>query len=256
VENGSAPFRVGWVLSDTTFTIKNLQSGDADVGITYSPAAEKIAADQGIIDEDIRFLFRDHFLIVGPHENPAKVDNSSDALTIVAKIFQSADKNSANTTLPTRWLSRYDKSATNIKESSLWLGIGQVCIESYPRVLQALTKCNQVPWATPYSTWYHQYIAFPVQALTTAIQLKEYTLTDRGTILSLPPDVAKQTTIYKASSDDLDDILLNPAHLLVGKKAQNSNMAYQFVDWATGCKGQKVITDFRKNGEQLYTGAP
>ncbi|KAK1980215.1 hypothetical protein LZ30DRAFT_795943 [Colletotrichum cereale] len=41
VKNGSAPFRVGWVLSDTTFTIKYLQSGDADVGITYSAAPEK-----------------------------------------------------------------------------------------------------------------------------------------------------------------------------------------------------------------------
>lgn len=143
MQNGSAPFRVGWVLSDTTFTIKNLQSGDADVGITYSPAAEKIAADQGIIDEGIHFLFRDHFVIVGPRENPANVDNSSDALTIVAKIFQAADKNSANTTLPTRWLSRYDKSATNIKESSLWLGIGQVRIDSFPRVSQELTEVSR-----------------------------------------------------------------------------------------------------------------
>lgn len=89
-----------------------------------------------------------------------------------------------------------------------------------------------------------------------AIQLKEYTLTDRGTYLSLPKDVASQATIYKASTDSEDDVLLNPAHLLVGKKAQNATIAYQFVDWATGVDGQKVITSFKKNGEQLYSGAP
>ncbi|KAJ6488732.1 hypothetical protein DFH09DRAFT_948252, partial [Mycena vulgaris] len=43
VENGSAPFRVGWVLSDNTFTIKYLQSGDAEVGITYNPASENMS---------------------------------------------------------------------------------------------------------------------------------------------------------------------------------------------------------------------
>lgn len=114
-----------------------------------------------------------------------------------------------------------------------------------------------MPWATPYSTWYHQYIAFPVQALTVSIQLKEYTLTDRGTLLSLPKDLANQTRIYKKATDNEDDPLLNPAHLIVGKKLQNPTVANEFVEWAT-CKngGQRVITDFKKNGEQLYSGAP
>lgn len=32
------------------------------------------------------------------------------------------------TTPPVRFLSRYDKSATNIKDSLLWVSIGQVCL--------------------------------------------------------------------------------------------------------------------------------
>lgn len=126
VKNGSKPFRVAWVLSDNTFTIKYLQSGDADVGITYNKNAEKLAIDQGIArpDPDYHYLFRDHFLITGPPENPAGVNTSSDASTIFAQIYQGADQ--ANSTIPVRFLTRYDKSATNIKESELWLGIGQV----------------------------------------------------------------------------------------------------------------------------------
>jgi ABC-type tungstate transport system permease subunit len=126
VKNGSEPFSIGWILSDTTYTIRHLQSGEADMGITYSPAAEKIAGDQGIIDPKTHYLFRDHFLIVGPVENPANLSNSSDVEMIMARIFQSAENNTATTEIPTRWLSRYDKSATNIKESQLWLSIGQV----------------------------------------------------------------------------------------------------------------------------------
>jgi ABC-type tungstate transport system permease subunit len=123
------------VLSDTTFTIRNLDSGDADVGVTYSAAAEKIAAKQGIIDSTIYYLFRDHFLITGPKEDPAKIANISDVDTIMSTLHQSAEKNAANTTIPTRFLSRYDKSATNIKESQLWLGIGQVSDALYTPIL-------------------------------------------------------------------------------------------------------------------------
>ena len=113
-----------------------------------------------------------------------------------------------------------------------------------------------MPWATAYSTWYHQYITFPLQALTAAIKLDEYTLTDRGTFLSLPANLTSQTTIFKASTDEADDPLLNPAHLLVGAKAPNPKTAAAFAEWIISPAGQDVIKGFKKNGEQLYTPAP
>lgn len=137
-----------------------------------------------------------------------------------------------------RFLTRYDKSATNIKDSQLWIEIGEV------------------PWATAYSTWYHQYIAYPIQALTAAILLNEYTITDRGTYLSISTELQNQTTIYKAATDNASDPLLNPAHILIGKGAKNEKMADQFTQWAISAEGQKVITGFKKNGQQLYTAAP
>lgn len=66
--------------------------------------------------------------------------------------------------------------------------------------------------------------------------------------------MADETVIYKAATDDEDDPLLNPAHLLIGEGAPK--MAQTFTDWALGPNGQKVITDFKKNGEQLYSAAP
>jgi ABC-type tungstate transport system permease subunit len=92
--------------------------------------------------------------------------------------------------------------------------------------------------------------------LTAAILLQEYTVTDRGTFLSLPTNLTSQTIIYKAATDDANDLLLNPAHLLVGKKAAHAGMANNFVTWVTSARGQKVITGFKKDGQQLYTGAP
>jgi ABC-type tungstate transport system permease subunit len=236
VKNGSDPFEVAWITSDNTGTINYLKSGDVDVGITYVPASENIAIDQGTALAPSYYIFRDHFLLVGPPANPANISTNSDILTIFSDLFAAAA--AATSALPVRFLSRYDKSATNMKESTLWLSIGQA------------------PWATPYSTWYHQYIAFPIQALTAAILLQEYTITDRGTYLSLPSNLTSQTVIYKASTDNATDLLLNPAHLLVGAKAAYPNIANSFAQWCISSRGQSVITGFQKNGQQLYSGAP
>ena len=95
-----------------------------DVAITYTESAERVAVKQAIAVEPIYYLFRDHFLIVGPKSNPAKISNTTDVKTMFSQLFASAE--AGNTNPPTRFLSRYDKSATNIKEESLWISIGQV----------------------------------------------------------------------------------------------------------------------------------
>ncbi|KAF7717964.1 Uncharacterized protein PECH_004666 [Penicillium ucsense] len=113
--------------------------------------------------------------------------------------------------------------------------------------IQAKVKNGSQPFA---------YIAYPIQALTAAITLNEYTITDRGTFLSISRELQNQTTIYKAATDDPSDPLLNPAHILIGKGAKNEKMADEFTQWAISADGQQVITSFKKNGQQLYTGAP
>lgn len=175
-------------------------------------------------------------MLVGPPSNPANLSKADDILSQFSALHAAAEGEATEPAV--RFLSRFDKSATNIKETLLWAGIGQV------------------PWATAYSTWYHQFIAFPIQALTAAIKLEEYTITDRGTILSIDKDLRGKTVVYKAGSDKAGDLLLNPAHLLVGEKAPNPKEAEAFADWLVGKKGQAVITGFKKDGEQLYTGAP
>lgn len=162
--------------------------------------------------------------------------HNQDIKSQFSEIYTAAENGTSDP--PVRFLTRYDKSATNIKDSSLWLSIGQV------------------PWATKYSPWYHQYIAYPIQALNVAIKLEEYTITDRGTFLSIEQDVASKAVIFKASTDEPSDPLLNPAHILVGKNPKYEKMADKFAQWAIGSEGQKVITVFNKNGQQLYTGAP
>jgi len=241
---GYEPFEVGWYLGDTTQSLAYLASGSVDIAVTYNEAAEKQSLDSGAAVERV-YGFRDHFYLVGPTSNPADLDVTNDGiLTMFNKIVTVGNEDIVTpptTRVATRFLSRYDKSATNIKESELFITIGQV------------------PWGLDYSKWYHQYPRFPLQALEAASVLSEYTITDRGTWLSSPTNVTDALTIYKAGTDDATDLLLNPAHVLLGAKADEvyKGVWSEFMLWVVSpLGGQKIISEFEKNGEVLYSPAP
>ncbi|KAG6853765.1 hypothetical protein C0991_001595 [Blastosporella zonata] len=241
-ELNCAPFLVGWYLGDTTESLAFLANGSVDVAVTYNAAAEaqieKIqAAAQRV------YGFRDHFLLVGPDSNPANLSpDNDDIFAMFNKIVSVGNADATDPPkerVPVRFLSRFDKSATNIKESELFITIGQV------------------PWAFAYSKWYHQYPCFPLPALEAASLLSEYTVTDRGTWLSSPSSVTGKLTIFKAGSDEASDPLLNPAHVLRGSRAANVEMAQSFMKWVVAKEGgQKIVVGFKKEGEVLYSGAP
>ncbi|KAL8681653.1 MAG: hypothetical protein Q9224_005492 [Gallowayella concinna] len=235
---GREPFAVAWIKSDTAGSFNNLASGAADLSITYHPAAEDIAKQQGFTDRS-EYAWRDHFMIVGPTKNPAKLDPSS--AKSVQDLFSQLFRGAVNDPAAVRFLSRYDKSATNVKEEYIWTTIGQV------------------PWAYPYSDLYHRYNAYPFQALEVAAKLEEYTLVDRGTWLGVKEEVRKDMTVFMESHDeDEDQTLLNPAHALVGAWGKYRDTAIAFADWMIKDEGgQKVVAEFKnKNGDLLYTKAP
>ncbi|THC89714.1 hypothetical protein EYZ11_010846 [Aspergillus tanneri] len=253
-------FRVGWVKGDTTQTINNLKEHKIDIGITYHQVAEQNAIGGGFAKgcnyerddkEDHKkcyqkpcfdsctnpverpcSTFTDHFYLVGPKENPAKIDPSKDDITTTfRKIYEAGERGEV------RFLTRFDKSATNIKDSEMWIGIGQV-----------------------YSDWYHQYIAFPVEALTEAIKQGEYTITDRGTFLTLmssSKDLTDNTTIYR-KGENCGDPLLNPADIIVSGQPLDSHKPYMddFVRWVHDSDGQAVIRNYIKPPQKycFYNG--
>ncbi|RXW22430.1 hypothetical protein EST38_g3427 [Candolleomyces aberdarensis] len=239
------PFSIGWYLGDTTESLAYLEAGTVDVAITYNEAAEFQSIATGAATRSV-YGFRDHFVLVGPKSNPAKLKPEDDILMMFRKIVIQGNADSLNPPDPTvrppaRFLSRFDKSATNIKESELFIKIGQV------------------PWGLPYSTWYHQYPQYPQDALQAAALLSEYTLTAPYALLASPSNTAKNLEIFKAGGDDPDDLLLNPAHVLLGAKANPEDIAVgmAFLDWVNdSLGGRKVVKEFKKNGQVLYSEPP
>jgi len=252
------PFKIGWYLGDTTQSLEYLENEDVDVAITYREAAEAQALKAGYAVERI-YGFRDHFMLVGPHSNPARLDPATDdVLTMFNKITKSG--RAYPPTVPaTRFLSRFDKSATNIKESEIFVTIGQVCGQM-PRIARGRDLKHirlQVPWGLAYSNWYHQYPRFPVEALRAAALLEEYTLTDKGTYTVSSFDIQKALRVYRVGSDAADDILLNPARVLRGKSPMDRELAIDFLRWMEDDRGgQDVIRHFKLNDVILYSTAP
>ncbi|KAF9448069.1 hypothetical protein P691DRAFT_818191 [Macrolepiota fuliginosa MF-IS2] len=248
------PFIVEWYLGDTTESIAFLESKVVDVAVTYNEAAERQLQEIGALSEWL-YGWRDHFYLVGPKANPAKLDKEENVLSMIKKIVRTGNEHAIKppkTGPPTRFLSRYDKSATNIKESELFIKIGQV------------------PWAYAYSKWYHQYPRFPIQALEAAATLGEYTLSDRGIWLSSTDDVRSRLEIYKEGKDDEKDLLLNPAHVLIAKEENllNVDLGKGFAEWVQMYDqknkdgGQYVVEQFVGFAQAtepripLYTRAP
>jgi len=231
------PFQIAWIATDTSLSFNALATGAADLSITYHPYAEAIALRQGIATRSV-YAWRDHFMLVGPRSNPANlpVDQTLTINELFALVFQAAVETSTSPE-PVKFLSRYDKSANNIRESNIWSSIGQT------------------PWSHPYSSWYHRYIDFPFGALRAASRLGEYTLVDRGTWYAVGGEVRNKMMVFKESFDaQQDDPLINPAHALVGSLAKEGDLAEAFADWLSQADGgQKVIRDFATNGTILYS---
>ena len=106
---------------------------------------------------------------------------------------------------------------------------------------------------------YHQYPHYPAEALKAAALLYEYTLTDKGTYLAAPADIQTSLEVYLIGSGAADDPLLNPARLLLGAKTPDTNIGYakDFLAWMVHAEGgQKVIREFKINGQVLYSVAP
>ena len=115
---------------------------------------------------------------------------------------------------------------------------------------------SQAPWAFTYSKWYHQYQRFPAEALNAAALLSEYTLTDVGSWVCLPKSTSSRLKAFKYGSDDPSDPLINPAHVLRGKRASVANKMIntEFMSWVVSpTGGQRVIENF---SHLMFSKAP
>jgi tungstate transport system substrate-binding protein len=203
--------------------------GDADVLLVHSRKAEDKFVADGNAKERFDVMYND-FVIVGPPEDPAKINGMATAKEAFTAI--------AAAKAP--FVSRGDSSGTNTKEMSIWASA-------------EISPTQQVDW-------YNSIGQGMADALQFANEKGAYTLTDRGTWLSMADNLPGLTILVGGNTldENKDKVLYNPYGVMAvnpdkfpGVKA---DLAQQFVDWILSVPTQLLIKDYGvdKWGQPLF----
>jgi tungstate transport system substrate-binding protein len=201
--------------------LKNARNGDGDVVLVHSKAdEEKFVADGwGLKRHDVMY---NDFAIVGPASDPAGIAGLKDADQALKKIAK----------VEAPFASRGDNSGTHKAELRLW-------------------KKTKVDPTKASGDWYLETGSGMGATLNTAVGKHAYTLTDRGTWLGFANKRDFKVLVEGDSQlfNQYGVTLVNPAkHPRV-----RTEKGQAFVDWLTGVEGQKAISNFKIDGQQLFT---
>jgi len=193
------------------------QRGEADALLCHAPASELVLVEAGDVVER-RLVMHNDYVIVGPAADPAGVRGVKSAATAFSKI------SAAGAT----FVSRGDDSGTHKKEKEIWTKLGR----------------------QPAGKWYVQAGAGMGATLNIASERDGYTLTDRGTYLSLKKSLALDVLV------EGDAVLLNIYHVMQVNPAKFSKVngpgGVAFVQFMVSPEVQKIVSTF---GVEKY-GAP
>ncbi len=196
------------------------QKGEADVLLVHSPDAEKKFMADGFGTSRLIVMHND-FVVVGHPSDPAKIKG----IKATADAFKAIAAGGA------LFLSRGDNSGTHAKEKTLWKNAG-------------ITPEGQA--------WYQQTGLGMGQTLNVAAEKKGYTLTDRGTYLSM------KKTLGMDILNEGDASLLNVYHVIDVNAAKfpkvNAEGAKAFCAFMVAKDTQDVIAKFgvEKFGGPLF----
>ena len=200
--------------------LTNGRKGDGDVLLVHAKSAEQAFVRNGYGVERFDVMYND-FVIVGPMDDPAKVDGTNNVLDALANIAKSNSP----------FVSRGDDSGTHRKELSLWAGLG----------IDVQSRGNE---------WYREAGSGMGATLNIASGMGAYTLTDRGTWIAF----ANKADMKIISQGDprlfnqYGVILVNgKIHPHVKTEAGNN-----FIQWLLGLKGQTAIAAYKLQGRQLF----
>lgn len=192
-------------------------NGDVDVVLVHAPAAErKFVADGHGVDH--RAVMYNDFVMIGPPDDPTGLHANND----IVEALKAVASNKA------LFVSRGDDSGTHKKELRLW---------SEARL-------------TPNGEWYREVGQGMAKTLQITDELRAYTLTDRGTWLALRKRLDLEIVVER------DERLFNPYGIMSVNPANYPDINYEganrLIEWITSPKAQRMIWDYRVDGEPLF----
>jgi tungstate transport system substrate-binding protein len=200
--------------------LKSGEFGECDVVLVHDKAQELpfMQSGFGIVRREVMY---DDFVLVGPKDDPAKIDATRDAVAALRKIAEAR----------ALFVSRGDMSGTDAAEKRFW------------------TEAGRKPTADR-DLWYVETGSSMEQTLATAAARNGYTLTDRGTWLKFNNRANLKIVV------EGDRRLINHYAVILVNPAQHpqvkADLGMAFVEWLTSRDGQAAIAGYKVDGEPLF----
>ncbi|MFP4625030.1 MAG: substrate-binding domain-containing protein [Natronomonas sp.] len=214
--------RVDPVAQGTGAALQTGRNGDADVVLVHARTLEDefLRDGHGINRRD---LMRNDFVVVGPDEDPAEIDD----LSSVKEAFRAIADAEAT------FISRGDGSGTHAKELEIW----------------------EAASVNPSGEWYRQAGAGMGEVLTQTNQTPAYTLSDRGTYLALRSQLDVSIRL-QGPLEGGPELLANPYGIVAVNPARHENVQYDlamaYIGFVTSHEGQRIIENYTVDGEKLF----
>ena len=211
-------YEVEVVAVGTGASLKIGENGDCDVVLVHARALEDAFMAAGFGDERRDVMYND-FVILGPASDPAKIAGSPSATEALSRIFAAKEP----------FVSRGDKSGTDVKEKELW------------------KAAALAPFG---AAWYKEIGQGMSQAIIMAEQIGAYTLSDRASWLAM-----KSKSSLSVLSQG-DKALFNPYGIISVSPAKwprtNIEGARVLIAWITGSSGRGLIAAYAIGGERCF----
>ncbi len=203
--------------------------GDADVLLVHARAQEDRFVADGHAQQRFDVMYND-FIVLGPKNDPAKVNGMTSSVEAFKAISH----------LQSPFASRGDKSGTNTKELSIWASAG-------------ITPTKDM-------AWYNSLGQGMGETLLASNEKGMYTLTDRGTYLSMKDKLPNLIVVVGGHSiaENKDRTLLNPYGVLavdpIKHPGVNADMTAKFVQWILSPETQRLIGSYGQDkfGQPLF----
>ncbi len=203
--------------------------GDADVLLVHSRKGEDQFVADGHAKERFDVMYND-YIIVGPAADPAGIKGMETGKEAFSAIAGSESL----------FVSRGDNSGTNTKELSIWASAG-------------ITPTAEMKWYNSIGQGMGDTLLF-------ALEQEGYTLTDRGTYLSMVDKLAGLEVMVGGGNvaENKDKTLLNPYGVLAVNPEKHPNvkadLAGKFVEWLLSPETQAMIGGYGvdKFGQPLF----
>jgi tungstate transport system substrate-binding protein len=216
--------RVDVVAVGTGQALELGRRGDADVVLVHARSAEDQFIAEGFGTARADVMYND-FVLVGPEADPAGLRQAASAAEALARIAQAQ----------ATFVSRGDDSGTHSKELSIW------------------KSADLEP--DPASGWYLSIGQGMGETLQMADEREGYTLSDRGTYLSMSERLPGLTILFGGANiaENPDPSLLNPYGVIPVNPETvpgvNLELAEAFATWLTAPDTQARIGAF---GADVY----